>query len=55
MSLRKLGQGLLFLIGAAVGGLAMAGSDAVGIFAAIGGMTLGLLWFARALFMKRAE
>ena len=34
----------------AVGALGMIGSDAVGIFAAIGGMVLGLLWVARAFF-----
>jgi len=32
------------LYGIAVAGLAMADSGAVGIFAVIGGMTLGLLW-----------
>ncbi len=38
-----------------VGGwaLAIVGSGAVGAFAAIGGMVLGLLWTARAMLTKR--
>lgn len=42
---------MLFGIGVAV--LAIAGSSAVGVFAVIGAMVLGLLWTARSMFMKR--
>jgi hypothetical protein len=39
--------------GIAIGALAIAGSGAVGIFAIIGAMVLGLCWTARSMFMKR--
>lgn len=39
--------------GIVVAVLAMSGSGGVGIFAAIGGMVLGLLWVARSMFMRR--
>jgi hypothetical protein len=39
--------------GIAIAALAIAGSGAVGIFAIIGAMVLGLCWTARSMFMKR--
>jgi hypothetical protein len=39
--------------GIAIGALAIAGSGAVGIFAIVGAMVLGLCWTARSMFMKR--
>jgi membrane associated rhomboid family serine protease len=41
--------------GIVVAVLAMTDSGAVGLFAAIGGMVLGLLWVARSMFMKHPE
>lgn len=38
--------------GLTIGVLAIVGAAGVGAFAAIGGMVLGLLWVARALFTK---
>jgi len=43
---------LSMVFGVGVGALAIIGSGAVGVFAAIGGMVLGLLWTARAMFMR---
>jgi hypothetical protein len=44
---------LSMVFGFTVGILAILNSSAVGVFAAIGGMTLGLLWVARSMVMKR--
>jgi membrane associated rhomboid family serine protease len=44
---------LSLVFGITVAAPAIFGSDAVGIFAAIGGMVLGLLWVARSFFIKR--
>jgi len=44
---------LSVVFGITVASLAILGSDAVGPFAAIGGMVLGLLWVARSLFVGR--
>lgn len=41
------------MFGIIVAALSIAGSGAVGIFAVIGAMVLGLLWTARSMFMKR--
>jgi len=46
---------LSMAFGIAVGALAITGSGAVGVFAAIGGMVLGFLWVARSFFMKRPD
>jgi len=46
---------LSMAFGVTVGALAILGSGAVGAFAAIGGMVLGLLWVARSFFMKRPD
>lgn len=39
--------------GLAVAALSVAGSGAVGIFAVIGGIVLGVLWTGRSILMKR--
>lgn len=46
---------LSMAFGITVGALAIAGSGAVGTFAAIGGMVLGFLWVARSMLMKRPD
>lgn len=46
---------LSMVFGVAVAALAISDSGAVGLFAVIGGMVLGLLWIARSFFMKRPK